>query len=639
MRADLTGSDGSALLLASADEFLPFVSEPYARRWLSSFMDDAANMDTLRRVLAEEVSPTYVDRLSDHEVIGEIARRMVNSCVALLQRDLPWVITDGDAVEGQAEKLKGNALVDEAEEKEPEYEDIKPEPVIPPEFPRMAKRESDAVDMESRKMGFVLDLLRFVGEKIVGLSAIAETLVSMARGMGTGVVEEAGNTGFVLSTLGASPGAKPDPGVLGTTLKQLTGQGADGLINGAQRAAVLIEGMLAGTDAPTPTSTEAGKQLRDASRAQGDKLKEIQAPLGNEMAKLNQGDPPRAPQPTVVGSTFKQAAVEQGKELVDKLADAGEKLDEIKRGQDPDAPPIVGAIGVGALRNAAEQGQALGTIAGVIGDTLDPLSGKAKPAEDKGIEPTAAKPDPLDPGPHWARFQLIDHETEKPYAKVRLKLKIGDEQRTVTTDGKGMVELRDLPANLFDVEGMLSPEAFEVVEVIETVEEDATPAPPEETKPAPVAEETKPAPAPEPKAPEAPRGLLPEEDAWLKDVNRVRKARGLPLKKPSDIPAEITRRAQERAKARKVPDERRREPEKLKAEEQARRQKRDEEKAKQRPNAPPKQRGLLPEEEAWLRDINRVRGARGLPLKTRDDIPADVRRRAERRRAKETGRK
>lgn len=45
------------------------------------------------------------------------------------------------------------------------------------------------------------------------------------------------------------------------------------------------------------------------------------------------------------------------------------------------------------------------------------------------------------------------------------------------------------------------------------------------------------------------RALLPEETAWIKDTNRIRKARGLPLKTAADIPAQITQRAVARAKS------------------------------------------------------------------------------------------
>ncbi|MCB9553964.1 MAG: hypothetical protein H6705_19180, partial [Myxococcales bacterium] len=45
------------------------------------------------------------------------------------------------------------------------------------------------------------------------------------------------------------------------------------------------------------------------------------------------------------------------------------------------------------------------------------------------------------------------------------------------------------------------------------------------------------------------RDLLAEERAWLKDTNRIRKARNLPLKTEADIPAEITQRAVARARS------------------------------------------------------------------------------------------
>lgn len=51
--------------------------------------------------------------------------------------------------------------------------------------------------------------------------------------------------------------------------------------------------------------------------------------------------------------------------------------------------------------------------------------------------------------------------------------------------------------------------------------------------------------------PPAQRALLPEEQAWLSDTNRVRRARGLPLVTPEKIPAPITQRAVARAKHRR----------------------------------------------------------------------------------------
>ena len=190
MRVELSAK-GEPITVFTEDELIHFFSEAEAKFFLNGFLSERGNVETLRRVLAEDCGHWGVGRLNDHEVIDEMARRLVRACVGLVTRDLPY--TTGPGPEGDDASGEDPVYEDLAVEEGPEaeYEEAKPEPVVPPEFPRLAQKEADSVNAWTKFYQAVLDFLKHVREKLKDAAEVPKALVQAAQSSGESVVAAA----------------------------------------------------------------------------------------------------------------------------------------------------------------------------------------------------------------------------------------------------------------------------------------------------------------------------------------------------------------------------------------------------------------------------------------------------------------
>ncbi|MCB9554426.1 MAG: hypothetical protein H6705_21550, partial [Myxococcales bacterium] len=465
MRADLQGTDGSALLLASTDEFHGFVSEEQALAWLHPFALDPQNIATLRRALADDVSYWAVSRLTDSEVLREIARRIARACVAVDLHALPWTISAEDPAAGAKEDWTTAADLAEMAEEEEEYEEQKPDPVIPPEYPRLAKREADQVDLSAKKMGFTLDLMRFVGEKLIPDSFVGKALADLARAAGNGVIEAAGDAGAFLATLVANPGAKPPASAVANTLKDLVKTEAESIVLAADRVGIALSNLLTGGGPGVVDPSKVGDTLRDESTRQGRALAEKAADAAATLVTLLSPSPLVAPKPSELATAVVALAGEQGKALGDAVERAGVVLDALHT--TPTAPDVPDPSRAGAafVMEGAVAGEALGDAVSQVQSALDAI--KSAPAE---------PPPPARTG--WAKIKLVSDEDGLSLANLVVRVIIGGEEKMLRTDGEGMVELEGVPAKGFDVAAISDDLGLEVVEVIAGPGRDPPVAPP-----------------------------------------------------------------------------------------------------------------------------------------------------------------
>ncbi|MCA9540867.1 MAG: hypothetical protein KC620_18330, partial [Myxococcales bacterium] len=148
---------GQSFLVFSRDRFLELDTLERAVDFLTDYLLSPDNLRALRRAILDDAVRIHLLGLDLSELIEHVGRLMFDGELRFLlnPRDMtPWRWAfphtpsfPSEQSEGKAEAKSLTGEADKGEDKEPEYEDIKPEPVVPPEFPRMAKRESDAIDL------------------------------------------------------------------------------------------------------------------------------------------------------------------------------------------------------------------------------------------------------------------------------------------------------------------------------------------------------------------------------------------------------------------------------------------------------------------------------------------------------------
>lgn len=105
--------------------------------FLRSIAEDRGTMLELRRLLAEELSRSAIFRMRDEVVLEQLADRYVRGSLSLTFVRARDVELEGFTVEGDA------AIV--VKDQENKAGDLKPAPEIPPEYPKLARQESDQI--------------------------------------------------------------------------------------------------------------------------------------------------------------------------------------------------------------------------------------------------------------------------------------------------------------------------------------------------------------------------------------------------------------------------------------------------------------------------------------------------------------
>jgi len=121
--------------------------------FLRSIAEDRSTMLELRRLLAESLSRSAIFRLRDDAVLEQLAEQYLRGSLSLtIVRPLD-VELEGFTVEG----APATAVTDQKNKPE----ETKPTPEIPPEYPALARVESDKVIDSTSKLNARLDALLF----------------------------------------------------------------------------------------------------------------------------------------------------------------------------------------------------------------------------------------------------------------------------------------------------------------------------------------------------------------------------------------------------------------------------------------------------------------------------------------------
>ncbi len=285
MRAELHGPFDQVTLV-SPDELIEFTSEAEARYFLNRFLGERHNVQALRRALGEDCGVMHVGRLLDHQVLDEVAKRLVRACVGMVRLDGPPTVPLDPGDGGPSPSDFENALAPDEEDEEVEFEEPKPEPVLPPEYPRLAKEEAGAIETETSLYKVFLTLLSYVGYKGSEESEVAKTLLSEAKGFGNSVVEATTNPSQVLVKL----------------------------VSGGEKSPAKSQVR----DEMVALASGHGKKLTDAAGGLGDELGGLA-----EKAKIE-------PQSSEVGSSFQKESERQGKQLLDTAESFGKTLFKVE---------------------------------------------------------------------------------------------------------------------------------------------------------------------------------------------------------------------------------------------------------------------------------------------------------------------
>lgn len=505
---------GRQVLVLSRDRFVEFEAVPKAADWLADYIVSPENLFTLRAALASDAHHIGLLRLDLADLVVELARMATEGRLRWLleprsQAPWRWALPptpsfEVGAGEAEAETTDLVSEADEVEEEESEYEEVKPEPVIPPEFPRLAKREADTLDLSARKMGNQLDLMRFIGEKAVPESAIAKSYPALANqqanALGEAVADAAGSLEGMAGT-----GRPPPKSIIAESMPRMAESAGESVKASAGALGEHTSGLITGNPFDRPDS-DVAPAMQTLAAQQGQKVTDQAIDTGKTLDTLD-GPPANPPPPGIVGEAFTTAAVTQGKSIASAAEAVGETLGPLNEGQADDPPESetktvfqkaadkqITAV-VGATKAAAEL---LDGIASTLDERAeDPgQSGNAgifrkdgEKAGDKVGEAavaTAAVLDSLRPDDPKGEASAAVNASTGPSIRLEgppgvslsglmFTVRFGDAEKVFTSDSSGVVKLIGVPEEGYDIIGISDASGLEVVDV-----RTSTMAPPEE---------------------------------------------------------------------------------------------------------------------------------------------------------------
>ncbi len=187
-----------------------FDSIEEAAEFLLQYARQPENLQALRVALAGDPQYAFAAQGDDAMVIVRAADLLVAGRLHVVDDPLgqmPWswafpptpsMPVEYKSAEGEETEALANET--ETEESESENEDVKPEPVIPPEYPLLAEREGEAVKDSTEHYNLRLDLLRYVGLGSVPEAEVPDEARSAAYSMAYRVLDASkGLTGKVLA--------------------------------------------------------------------------------------------------------------------------------------------------------------------------------------------------------------------------------------------------------------------------------------------------------------------------------------------------------------------------------------------------------------------------------------------------------
>lgn len=509
---------GRQVLVLSRDRFIEFDTLSRAAEWVADYIVHPVNLFTLRAALAADDTFGELLRLDLADLVVELGRMLsLGQLKGLLgpREQNPWRwrlpetptfdISDGWQ---EAEKNSLTGEDEEGEEDEDEYEETKPEPVIPPEFPRLAKREADAVDFSARKMGTQLDLMRYVGEKEVPTSAVAETYPALASQQAGALDEAVGNAAVTLNALAGGTVQKHKSAVA-EAMPQMAAAAGDAVKTSANGLDKHVGSLTSGKPFDRPDSdvapavgelaarqgssirdqaTEAGKTLDGfagpegdmpgpgtigpafvtEAQSQGTALASSAESVGGGLDKLNQGEIEAPPQ-SETKSVFHEAAHSQSTAITDATQKAGEVLDGIASTLDERAPDPGKSTNAPIFRaDSAAAGSNISEAADRTSKTLDDLRPVDPKAEAAKAVQSGGGPTIRLEGPAGMSMQ-----------GMMVKVRFGGQEMVFLSDAEGVVRLTGVPEEGYDILGIEDSAGLEVVDVRSS----AMPPPPKPEEP------------------------------------------------------------------------------------------------------------------------------------------------------------
>lgn len=316
---------GRSVVVLSRDRFVEFDTLRSAAEWVTEYVLAPGNLARLRQALLSDPRFHYLLTVDLVEMIMGVSQLMFDGSIKWLidPRDPTpwrWRFPATPTFEAEAKGAAGSsnpleAKDDESEEKEEEYEEVKPEPIIPPEYPRLAKREAEQVEAEAEQIGFELDIMRFTGEEGVPDSKVAQAMRDLSQSAGNSVVETAGDAGAMLAGLGANPGLNPPESALGATMKSLISGMIDGLFNAIESAAVAIGNLVTGPDAGEEGPSKVAASLKREAQAEGRRIEEFAEDAAKALDVFAKTGEVPEKVPSEVGAEFGKLSQRQGELL------------------------------------------------------------------------------------------------------------------------------------------------------------------------------------------------------------------------------------------------------------------------------------------------------------------------------------
>lgn len=157
------------------DPPIGFTDEHHALSLLLRYFDDEGAVVRLRRELFESYERTQVMGMDRYDVLREMARLLARGIMRAVYNEveLPRVYLESDkATAGKRTTGKGDGKT-------------LPSPIVPPEYPILARRESDQVVSSTRQLTALLDKqLHDLFKRLVPPSQVAPEYVSAAEETG-----------------------------------------------------------------------------------------------------------------------------------------------------------------------------------------------------------------------------------------------------------------------------------------------------------------------------------------------------------------------------------------------------------------------------------------------------------------------
>lgn len=414
---------GREVLVMSRDRFVRFDGLEAAAEWVADYVVSPQNLQNLRAALAQDRDFAELLVLDLAELIVRVASLMLDGRLQWLyepRAQTPWSWRLPETPTFEIEEVSSDTEItsltgeaDKAEEEEAEYEEIKPEPVIPPEYPRLAKREADTVDFSARKMGLELDLLRFVGEKSTPESRVAEAQLDVARAQMAALEQAAMDAAAPLEGLARVDELNPPKSNLAATFPAMVEAQNTFMRGRADVLGVEVESNLAGADFHAPESEVAAEfpemassqkaALADTAVRSGEQLDVLSAPAGDPpgestvapahpieaercrvafesataelaefVARALDTPPFEEPPESALGVEFKASAEYNGRALNERADALRVEAAGIARGEDYDHPGST-VIGGTFTEGAKVQGEALQDKVVTIGRDMESL--------------------------------------------------------------------------------------------------------------------------------------------------------------------------------------------------------------------------------------------------------------------------